>query len=107
MIIRDIMFSITEDSRNEFKEILTDGLEREVVAFLTKNGGNIYIGIANDGRVVGINEDIDALQLKIKDRIKNNIQPSTLGLFDIDVEKYDDKNIIHITVANGKEKPYF
>lgn len=101
------MFSITEDSRNEFKEILTDGLEREVVAFLTKNGGNIYIGIANDGRVVGINEDIDALQLKIKDRIKNNIQPSTLGLFDIDVEKYDDKNIIHITVANGKEKPYF
>lgn len=101
------MFSITEDSRNEFKEILTDSLEREVVALLTKNGGNIYIGIANDGRIVGINEDIDALQLKIKDRIKNNIQPSTLGLFDIDVEKYDDKNIIHITIANGKEKPYF
>lgn len=30
------MFSITEDSRNEFKEILTDSLEREVVALLTK-----------------------------------------------------------------------
>lgn len=101
------MFSIMEDSRNEFKEILNDALEKEVIAFLTKNGGNIYIGIANDGRVVGINEDIDTLQLKIKDRIKNNILPSTLGLFDIDVENYDGKNIIHITVANGKEKPYF
>lgn len=70
------MFSIMEDSRNEFKEILNDTLEKEVIAFLTKNGGNIYIGIANDGGVVDINEDIDALQLKIKDRIKNNILPS-------------------------------
>lgn len=70
------VFSIMEDSRNEFKEILNDTLEKEVIAFLTKNGGNIYIGIANDGGVVDINEDIDALQLKIKDRIKNNILPS-------------------------------
>lgn len=101
------MFSIIEDSRNEFKEILNDSLEKEVIAFLTKNGGNIYVGVANDGRVVGLNEDIDILQLKIKDRIKNNILPSTLGLFDIDVENYDGKTVIHITIANGKEKPYF
>lgn len=101
------MLSNIEDSRNEFIEILNDSLEKEVIAFLTKNGGNIYIGIANDGSVVGVKEDIDTLQLKIKDRIKNNILPSTLGLFDIDVENYDGKDVIHITIANGKEKPYY
>lgn len=101
------MFSKVEDSRNEFKEILNEALEKEVIAFLTKNGGNIYIGVSNNGEVVGIKDNLDELQLKIKDRIKNNIKPSTLGLFDIDIENYDGKNIIHITVANGKEKPYF
>lgn len=101
------MFLKIVDPRNEFKEILNDSLEKEVIAFLTKNGGNIYIGVSNNGEVVGIKDNLDELQLKIKDRIKNNIKPSTLGLFDIDIENYDGKNIIHITVANGKEKPYF
>lgn len=60
------MFNVMEDSRNEFKEILNDTLEKEVVAFLTNNGGNIYIGVSNDAKIIGINENIDALQLKIK-----------------------------------------
>ena len=39
------MFNKIEDSRTEFKEILNDKLEREVVGFLNSNGGNLYIGI--------------------------------------------------------------
>lgn len=96
-----------EDSRTELKEIVTDKLEEEVIAFLNKNGGNIYIGIDDNGIVTGINTDIDSLQNMIKDRIKNNISPTTIGLFDIDVEMFDDKEVIHITVANGNEKPYY
>ena len=42
-------------------------------------GGEIYIGIDNDGTVVGV-EDPDAVQLALSDRIKNNIRPETLGL---------------------------
>lgn len=101
------MLNIIEDSRNEFKEILNEKLEKEVIGFLTASGGNIYIGVNNNGEVVGIDEDIDKMQLLIKDRVKNNIQPSTLGLFDIDVKSYNDKKYIHITIASGNEKPYY
>ena len=101
------MIGIIEDSRNEFKKGLSDSLEKEVIAFLTTNGGNIYIGINDDGEIVGINEDIDSMQLKIKDRIKNNILPATVGLYDIEVKEYDNKKYIHITVAAGNEKPYY
>ncbi len=101
------MIDVIEDSRNEFKEILNDKLEKEVISFLTATGGNIYIGIKDNGEIVGIEEDIDKLQLVIKDRIKNNIAPSTLGLFDINVKTYDNKKYIHITVASGNEKPYY
>ena len=48
------MLDIVEDSRNEFKEIVNDKLEKEVISFLTSNGGNIYIGVNDDGEVVGI-----------------------------------------------------
>ena len=41
------------------------------------------------------------------DRIKNNILPATLGLFDVVVEKVDGVQIIRIIVPSGIEKPYY
>lgn len=41
------------------------------------------------------------------DRIKNNIQPATLGLFDIVKETYQGQDIIHIIISSGTEKPYY
>ena len=48
------MLNAIEDYRNEFKVKLTDKFEEEVVAFLNAKGGNIFIGIADNGNVVGI-----------------------------------------------------
>lgn len=45
----------------------------------------IYIGIDKTDKVVGVT-DADSDALKIKDRIKNNISPSAMGLFDVVVE---------------------
>ena len=84
------MINAIEDSRNEFKEILNDKLEKEIIGFLTANGGNLYIGIKDDGTIIGLNDNLDKLQLAIKDRIKNNIEPSTLGLFDINIKTYNE-----------------
>ena len=101
------MVDFIEDIRNEFKEVLNDKLEKEVVSFLNANGGNLYIGISDNGKIVGINDNIDDIQLKIKDRIKNNILPTTMGLFDIEVKEYDNKKYLHIIIASGNEKPYY
>lgn len=96
-----------ESNRIENKEQLNEEFEQEVIAFLNyKEGGFIYIGIDKNGKVVGI-DNIDEVQLKIKDRIKNNIQPSTLGLFDVIAENIDNKDIIKIIISSGTEKPYY
>ena len=100
---------MSETTRIEYKEILTKELdiEKEVIAFLNyKEGGYIYIGIDKNGKAIGV-DDVDNCMLKLKDRIKNNISPSAMGLFDISEEKLDDKNIVKVTVASGIEKPYF
>lgn len=100
---------MSETTRIEYKEILTKELdiEKEVIAFLNyKEGGYIYIGIDKNGKAIGV-DDVDDCMLKLKDRIKNNISPSAMGLFDISEEIIDDKNIVKVTVASGIEKPYF
>ena len=96
-----------ENKHNEFKRALNDKFEKEVVALLnSKDGGSIYVGIDDEGKIIGI-DNVDKKQLEIKDRIKHNISPSTLGLFDVIAEKRDGVNIIHVFVASGPEKPYY
>ncbi len=101
------MVNVIEDDRNEFKIKLTDDLEETVIGFLnSKDGGNIYIGVDDNGKVVGLKNNLDLLQRKIKDLIISNIEPSVLGLFDIEVLQKNDKKYIHITIARGNERPY-
>ncbi len=100
---------MAETNRIEYKEKLTKDLdlEKEVVAFLNyREGGVIYIGIDKKGNTSGLN-DVDGDMLKIKDRIKNNIAPSAMGLFDVLAEEKASKKIIKIIVGSGSEKPYF
>jgi len=39
--------------------------------------------------------------------LKNNIQTSCLGLFDVRAEKRGEKYLIKVIIASGPEKPYF
>ena len=90
----------------EYKRELTEGLEKEVVAFLNTLGGSIYIGLDDDGTVIGL-QNPDKISLTIIDRVKTNIQPSPLGLFNVEVKQDSGKTYILIIVAQGLEKPYF
>ena len=101
------MLDVIEDTRNEFKIKLTDKFEQEVIAFLNTAGGNIFIGVNDKGNIIGINGDIDLLQRKIKDKIKDNIMPSTLGLYDVVVLEKKNKKYIKIVIARGNERPYY
>ncbi|BDS14713.1 RNA-binding domain-containing protein [Aureispira anguillae] len=97
---------MAENNRIEYKEKLTLGLEKEVVAFLNKDGGVLYIGVNDNGQGVGV-DNLDGDMLKIKDRLKYNISPSCMGLFDLVREQLDGKEVIKIILASGVEKPYY
>ena len=100
------MIETIENSRTEFKVKLVDDLEESVIAFLNKDGGNIYIGIDDNGNIVGLKNNIDFLQRKVKDLIISNIEPSVLGLFDIETLEKNNKKYLKITIAKGYETPY-
>ncbi|MEG2909283.1 MAG: putative DNA binding domain-containing protein, partial [Erysipelotrichaceae bacterium] len=95
-----------ESNRVEFKSELNEKLEKVASAFLNTEGGTLYIGINDDGTLNHLS-NIDQLQLQIADRLKNNILPTCLGLFDIHVEEIDSVQVIKVTFSNGVEKPYY
>jgi predicted HTH transcriptional regulator len=96
-----------EDETTEFKRQLTDTIEKEVVAFLNSDkGGDIYIGVDDDGSIMGV-DNPDKLQLAVIDRIRSNILPTTLGFFDVATTELQGKPVIHIIVTRGTEKPYY
>lgn len=100
------MIGTIEDSRTEFKVKLVDDLEESVIAFLNKDGGDIYIGIDDNGNAVGLKNNMDLLQRKVKDKIISSVEPSVLGLFDLEVLEKDDKKYLKITIAKGYDTPY-
>lgn len=98
-----------ESNRIEYKREIDKGdkLEKAVVSFLNYNGGGeIVIGVADDGTVVGVSNS-DSSQLKIADRLAHNIRPKILGLFDVVADKLEGKDIIRIVVSSGIQKPYY
>lgn len=98
---------LQESNRIELKEKLNDKLEKEICAFLNnREGGTLYIGVTDDGTVVGV-EDADLLQKKVAERIRDNILPSALGLYDVTSQEIDGKTIIKVVASSGVEKPYY
>lgn len=87
-----------ENNRIEYKKQVPEEIGKEVVAFLNyPEGGFIYIGIDKEGKTVGV-DDVDSVQLTLKNQIKTNILPSAMGLFDVISEKRDGKYIVKIIV---------
>lgn len=100
---------MTETDRIEYKRELSPDidLEEESVAFLNRReGGILYIGIDKLGNPVGV-KDIDGDMLRIKDRLRNNILPSAMGLFDVTADEVGGVKVIKVFFAGGSEKPYY
>ena len=65
-----ILIEEGEGTKLEFKESLSSSFSRELVAPANTTGGNILLGVRDDGTVVGV-QDTNALRAKIQDFAPN------------------------------------
>ncbi len=94
-----------ESETIELKRTLTKDFAKEVVAFLNTRNGIIYIGVDDNGEVVGIT-NVDKTMREIRDIIRDQILPSTEGLCEIGSLLEDDKMIITVKVTKGTKLYY-
>ncbi len=95
-----------EDEVTEYKSVLTDGLKKEVLAFANTAGGNIYIGVADDGRVIGV-ENQDEVMLQSSSMLRDSIHPDIMMFVSIRAEELEGREVVHIAVSEGTNKPYY
>ena len=92
-----------EDQKTELKVELTKDIKKEIVAFANTNDGTIYIGIDDDGRIVGLTDaekDLEALSGMIREGIKSDLTLYTK----IYIEKINNKDIIVVKDLAGIDR---
>jgi len=96
-----------EDGKHQFKANITNAqsLSEELVAFSNLGGGQIFIGVSDDGTISGLStEDMRRLNQLVANTSKNNVRPQLI----LQTENILTPNglVMVITVADGISKPY-
>ena len=90
----------------ELKEIYTTDLKKEIVSFANTNGGTIYIGVHDNGTIVGV-DHADFVIQQIANSIRDSIRPDISMFTSIELLKDENKSYIKVTVNSGTKKPYY
>lgn len=96
----------------EFKELdrvkktLPDSTAKEICAFANTEGGEIYIGIRNDGSVVGV-DDPDDVMTKLSNTAHDAILPDIIPFLQIRTIEMEGKYVVKAVVSVGTERPYY
>ena len=98
-----------ESQEVEFKSQFGDNdghtIKKTLVAFANTFGGDLYIGVNDDGSVVGV-EDVHKTEERLWNMVRDNVYPSIVGSVDTDRVMVDGKIVLHVHVRQGPTPPY-
>ena len=89
-----------QNYNTEFKEKVDKTLSREIVAFANSSGGQIYLGITNEGKVKGIN-----ITNRLKSQIKN-IAKKCDPQIPISFQEIKKEKVLVVEVEESDDKPH-
>lgn len=90
----------------EYKREYIDEIKKTVVAFANTSGGKIYIGIDDNGDVIGL-QNSDDIMLKVTNAIRDSIKPDITLFSTCDIEIINGKMVVVITIQKGTASPYY
>ena len=95
-----------ESEKVELKEIVVNDIRKEIIAFANCNGGKLYIGVQDDGTVVGLN-DPDSVALQISNMVRDAIKPDLTMFLHYETLEEDGKKVVAVSIQRGTERPYY
>lgn len=95
-----------ENETVELKSIVVDDIKKEIIAFANSDDGTLYIGIRDDGEVVGLN-DPDGTALQVSNMVRDSIKPDVTMFLHYKTIEEAGKKIIEINVQRGTDRPYY
>jgi ATP-dependent DNA helicase RecG len=98
--------NVIENENTEFKREYTSDIKKTVVAFANSKGGTIYIGISDDGEIIGV-DDLDQTLQNALNSIRDSIKPDVSIYTSSRVKNIEGKNVIEINIQRGINRPYY
>ena len=95
-----------ESETVELKEIVVDEIKKEIIAFANSNGGRLYIGVRDDGEVIGL-DDPDRVSLQISNMVRDAIKPDVTMFLHYETIEEKGKKIIVVDIQRGTNRPYY
>ncbi|MDR0812843.1 MAG: ATP-binding protein, partial [Oscillospiraceae bacterium] len=95
-----------ESETVELKQQLTDDIKLEVMAFANSDGGTVYVGVQDNGEVLGL-ENAQADLLSVNNSLRDSIKPDITLFAHTHIETVDGKDVIVIDVQRGTNRPYY
>ena len=95
-----------ESETIELKEIVVDEIKKEIIAFANCDGGKLYIGVQDDGTVVGVN-DPDGVSLQISNMVRDAIKPDVTMFLHYKTIEEEGKEIVAVDIQRGTDRPYY
>ena len=92
-----------ETENIEFKSQFTEEIYKEIIAFANTDGGIVYVGIDNEGNVIGLT-NVDNEYTRITNGIRDAIMPDVTMCVKYFIQ---DNKVVRITVNGGTNKPYY
>lgn len=89
----------------ELKECFNEKLAKEIEAFLNTQGGTIYLGVKDDGSVIGIKK-LDETLRKVSDVISDQIHPSAIDCVTPEVIHDNGLPVVKVNVLKGSGSLY-
>ena len=90
----------------ELKAEVVGDICKEVIAFANTRGGMLYIGVSNDGNVVGV-KNADQVILQLNNMIRDSIKPDVTMFVGYETRHVTNKDIIAVTIQKGTDRPYY
>lgn len=89
----------------ELKRELNTDFKKEIIAFANSDGGEIYIGVDDNGKVIGI-DNAEKTMEAIGNMIRDGIKPDLTAYTSIEEIKEKELSVIRVTVLRGTKRPY-
>lgn len=95
-----------ESETVELKAIVIEDIKKEIIAFANCGGGKLYIGVSDNGDIIGV-ENADESTQQISNMVRDSIKPDVTMFVHYDTVEQDGKHIIVVDVQRGTNRPYY
>ncbi len=100
------MMLFRESETIELKEIVVDDIKKEIIAFANCDGGKLYIGVRDDGTVIGL-DNVDSISLQISNMVRDSIKPDITMFLHYETIIENGKHIVAVDIQRGTDRPYY